>query len=120
MEKIDRREFVKGAAGLAGIVAAGYGPSLYAAGANEKIRVACVGYSDRFKGSLLPAFQASGLVPHALKKKLYIYFWLCWVIAGQALLKLWRAGATLYLWGTSFSLQWFLLLQSTGSRVPSQ
>ena len=56
MEQINRREFMKGATGLAGIVAAGYGPSLYAAGANEKIRVACVGYSDRFRGSLLPCF----------------------------------------------------------------
>ena len=65
----------------------------------------------------LPGLWSS---PPCFKKKLYIYFWLCWVIAGQALLKLWRAGATLYLWGTSFSLQWFLLLQSTGSRVPSQ
>ncbi len=56
MEQIDRREFCKGAAGLAGIIAAGYGPSLYAAGANDRIRVACVGYSDRFRGSLLPCF----------------------------------------------------------------
>ena len=56
MKNIDRREFVKGSAGLAGIIAAGYGPSLYAAGANSKIRVACVGYSDRFRGSLLPCF----------------------------------------------------------------
>ena len=56
MENIDRREFCKGAAGLAGIIAAGYGPSLYAAGANDRIRVACVGYSDRFRGSLLPCF----------------------------------------------------------------
>jgi len=53
---IDRREFIKGASGLAGIFAAGYGPSLYAAGANARIRVACVGYSDRFRGSLLPCF----------------------------------------------------------------
>ena len=51
-----RREFVKGAAGMAGIIAAGAAPSLYAAGANERIRVACVGYSDRFRGSLLPCF----------------------------------------------------------------
>ena len=56
MEKVDRREFCKGAAGLAGIVAAGYGPSLYAAGANERVRVACVGYSDRFRQTLLPCF----------------------------------------------------------------
>ena len=53
---IDRREFVKGAAGMAGILAAGAAPSLYAAGANERVRVACVGYSDRFRGSLLPCF----------------------------------------------------------------
>ena len=51
-----RREFVKGAAGMAGILAAGYGPSLYAAGANERVRVACVGYSDRFRQTLLPCF----------------------------------------------------------------
>ena len=56
MDNIDRREFCKGAAGLAGVIAAGYGPSLFAAGANEKIRVACVGYSDRFRSSLLPCF----------------------------------------------------------------
>ena len=53
---MDRREFVKGAAGMAGILAAGYAPSLYAAGANDRVRVACVGYSDRFCGSLLPCF----------------------------------------------------------------
>ena len=51
-----RRDFAKGAAGMAGIIAAGAAPSLYAAGANERIRVACVGYSDRFRGSLLPCF----------------------------------------------------------------
>ena len=51
-----RREFCKGSAGLAGIIAAGAAPSLYAAGANERVRVACVGYSDRFCGSLLPCF----------------------------------------------------------------
>ena len=52
-----RREFCKGSAGLAGIIAAGAAPSLYAAGANERVRVACVGYSDRFCWSLLPCFQ---------------------------------------------------------------
>ena len=51
-----RREFVKGAAGMAGILALGQAPSLYAVGANERIRVACVGYSDRFRDSLLPCF----------------------------------------------------------------
>ena len=52
-----RREVCKTtAAGIAGIIAAGAAPSLYAAGANDRIRVACVGYSDRFRGSLLPCF----------------------------------------------------------------
>ncbi len=54
--KISRREFVKSASGLAGIIAAGYAPSLYALGANDRVRVACVGYSDRFKGSLQRCF----------------------------------------------------------------
>jgi len=55
---ITRRDFCKTtAAGMAGILASGIAPSLYAAGANEKIRVACVGYSDRFRASLLPAFR---------------------------------------------------------------
>jgi len=56
MEKTTRRDFVKGAAGMAGILAAGAAPSLYAAGANNRVRVACVGYSDRFRSSLLPCF----------------------------------------------------------------
>jgi len=52
-----RRDFCKtSAAGIAGIVAAGVAPSLYAVGANDRVRVACVGYSDRFRGSLLPCF----------------------------------------------------------------
>ena len=52
-----RREFCKtSATGMAGILAAGIAPSLYAVGANDRIRVACVGYSDRFRGSLLPCF----------------------------------------------------------------
>ena len=42
-----RRDFCKtSAAGIAGIVAAGVAPSLYAVGANDRVRVACVGYSD--------------------------------------------------------------------------
>ena len=49
--KIKRRDFTKlvGAAALAG-------PSLNVLGANDRVRVACVGYSDRFRGSLLPCF----------------------------------------------------------------
>ena len=55
--ELSRRDFCKGAAaGLAGILTSGAAPSLYAAGANSKIRVACVGFSDRFKQSLLPSF----------------------------------------------------------------
>ena len=51
-----RREFCKQTAGLAGILVAGAAPSLYAAGANDRVRVACVGYSDRFRQTLLPCF----------------------------------------------------------------
>ena len=52
-----RREFCKtSATGMAGILAAGVAPSLYAVGANDRIRVACVGYSDRFRQTLLPCF----------------------------------------------------------------
>ena len=51
---IKRRDFAKlaGAAALAG-------PSLNVLGANDRVRVACVGYSDRFRGSLLPTFMAA-------------------------------------------------------------
>ena len=51
---VKRRDFAKlaGAAALAG-------PSLNVLGANDRVRVACVGYSDRFRGSLLPTFMAS-------------------------------------------------------------
>lgn len=49
--QVKRRDFAKiaGSAVLAG-------PSLNVLGANERIRVACVGYSDRFRTSLLPCF----------------------------------------------------------------
>ena len=53
---MSRRDFCKGTAGLAGILAAGAAPSLHAVGANDRVRVACVGYSDRFRGSLLKSF----------------------------------------------------------------
>ena len=54
VSKINRRNFTKlaGAAALAG-------PSLNVLGANDRVRVACVGYSDRFRGSLLPTFMAA-------------------------------------------------------------
>jgi len=54
---VSRRDFCKTtAAGMAGILATGVAPSLYAVGANDRVRVACVGFSDRFRQSLLPAF----------------------------------------------------------------
>jgi predicted dehydrogenase len=53
-----RRDFCRGTlAGVAGIIASQTAPSLYAAGANERVRVACVGYSDRFRETLLPCFN---------------------------------------------------------------
>ena len=52
--QIKRRDFVK-AAGAAALA----GPSLNVLGANDRVRVACVGYSDRFRGSLLPTFMAA-------------------------------------------------------------
>ena len=61
---MERREFLK----KAGYAAAGIvigAPALSASsysrikGANDRVNVAVVGYSDRFKGSLLPAFQAN-------------------------------------------------------------
>ncbi len=57
-----RRDFVKvGAAGVAasalpGILKAQQAPSLNVVGANSRVRVACVGYSDRFTQALLPSF----------------------------------------------------------------
>ena len=60
---MERREFLKKAGfAAAGIMIGGQG--LNAAsykrvkGANDRVNVAVVGYSDRFKASLLPAFQA--------------------------------------------------------------
>ena len=62
---VSRRDFVKiGAAGAAvaalpGILRAQTAPGIAASPyyrANETVRVACVGYSDRFRSSLLPCF----------------------------------------------------------------
>jgi predicted dehydrogenase len=54
----NRRAFIKaagtGAAGLALMPAASYARIL---GANDRVRVALVGFSDRTRGSLIPAFQ---------------------------------------------------------------
>ena len=60
---VSRRDFMKigAAAALPGILRAQTAPGI-AAGpyyrANETVRVACVGYSDRFRQSLLPCFKA--------------------------------------------------------------
>ena len=59
---MERREFLKRAGyAAAGIVIGGQGMSAASykriIGSNDRVNVAVVGYSDRFKGSLLPAFQ---------------------------------------------------------------
>ena len=47
-----------------------------------------------------------------------IYFWLCWVfVAAHGLSLLVGSGSYFLLRCTSFSLQWLLLLPSTGSRL---
>ncbi len=60
-----RRQFVKTLSasavisGLPGIIRAQQAPSQNVIGANSRVNVACVGFSDRFKGALLPAFLKS-------------------------------------------------------------
>lgn len=60
---VSRRTFLKTAtAGAAvsampSILQAQQAPSLNVIGANDRVRVACVGLSDRFRGSLLPCFK---------------------------------------------------------------
>src|SRR2546426_4224886 len=58
-----RRDFVKSAAaGVAGLAAASIQAASYARilGANDRVRVGVVGFSDRFRQALLPAFKAAG------------------------------------------------------------
>src|SRR5216117_3735959 len=58
-----RRDFVKSAAaGVAGLAAASIPASSYARilGANDRVRVGIVGFSDRFRQALLPVFKAAG------------------------------------------------------------
>src|SRR5258705_1174328 len=58
-----RRDFVKSAAaGVAGLAAASIPASSYGRilGANDRVRVGIVGFSDRFRQALLPAFKAAG------------------------------------------------------------
>ena len=61
---MERREFLKTAGfAAAGIMIGGQGLSAQSyrriKGANDRVNVAVVGYSDRFKSSLLPAFKAN-------------------------------------------------------------
>ena len=62
MKGTTRREFIKSASAAAAagavpsILKAQQAPSLNVVGANSRLNVACVGYSDRFCGSLLPCF----------------------------------------------------------------
>src|SRR5256885_7276198 len=58
-----RRDFVKSAAaGVAGLAAASTPAASYARirGANDRVRVGIVGFSDRFRQALLPAFGKVG------------------------------------------------------------
>src|SRR5258705_8431014 len=58
-----RRDFVKSAAaGVAGLAAVLIPASSYVRilGANDRVRVGIVGFSDRFRQALLPAFKAAG------------------------------------------------------------
>src|SRR6266516_2812854 len=59
-QRMPRREFVKTAA--AGIAAVSIPAASYARilGANDRVRVGIVGFSDRFRQSLLPALKAAG------------------------------------------------------------
>ncbi len=65
MSTLSRRSFISSAAAgaavsaLPGIIQAQQAPSANVTGANSRINVACVGFSDRFRQSLLPAFKAA-------------------------------------------------------------
>src|SRR3989441_8802678 len=59
-QQMPRREFVKTAA--AGIAAVSIPAASYVRilGANDRVRVGIVGFSDRFRQALLPAFKVAG------------------------------------------------------------
>ncbi|MDX9867871.1 MAG: Gfo/Idh/MocA family oxidoreductase [Kiritimatiellia bacterium] len=65
LNQLNRRTFVKTASAgaalgsLPGILRAQQAPALNVSGANSRVRVACVGFSDRFKDALLPSFLKS-------------------------------------------------------------
>ena len=56
---MNRRDFAKNAA-FASLGAIAFSPKSYARiiGANDRVRVACVGFSDRHKASHIPPFKA--------------------------------------------------------------
>ena len=61
-KKMPRRDFLKRtAAGVAGLTAASLPAASYARilGANARVRVGIVGFSDRFRQALLPSFKAA-------------------------------------------------------------
>ncbi|HYD85646.1 MAG TPA: twin-arginine translocation signal domain-containing protein, partial [Opitutus sp.] len=59
---LNRREFLRNASvAAAGFALAASGPRLFgqARGANDRIRVGVVGFSDRFRDALLPALKSA-------------------------------------------------------------
>ena len=80
---------------------------------------ACVGVECMWETSI-PSSQFCSGPKTAIKKKsliyLFIYLWLCWVFFAVRRLSLVAASQGYSsLWCTGFSLQWLLLLWSTGS-----
>ena len=62
-KKMPRRDFVKSAAaGVGGVALSALPAASYARilGANRRVRVGVVGFSDRFRQALLPAFGKVG------------------------------------------------------------
>ena len=58
-----------------------------------------------------------GLEVTVFNSILFIYYWLCWVfVAMHGLSLVVASGGYSLLWCAGFSLQWLLLLWSTGSR----
>ena len=76
MKKASRRQFIKktalGTAGLAmGFSAKSYNSIL---GANDRVRVGIVGFSNRAKGSLIPSFlKKSKMMNFEIENKIYIF-----------------------------------------------
>ena len=61
--------------------------------------------------------RLSGAVTHSFFNFIFIYFWLCWIfVAVRGLSLVAVSGGHSSLRSVGFSLQWLLLLRSTGSR----